>query len=203
MTTQSSLDSRPVVEKVVIPVGVARRRLLRAGLSAAPVLAALKSNTVLAGDHTCIRPSSFSSLAAANMKASQGRIIKSDYSCYSHGYWKNNDTGLPAGFKSTKFIGASPSLGFTANPGGAYTNKTLQDVLDYGGNDNLNALARHIVGTYLTAKAYGDGNGILTLQQCANCWNSGGVWSPFAGANWTLVDTMTYFNTIYGAKFAI
>ena len=52
-----------VVQEAEAPAsGLSRRHLVRAGLSAAPVLAALKSNTVLAGDHTCIKPSTFSSL---------------------------------------------------------------------------------------------------------------------------------------------
>ena len=204
MTTQSNHNSQPVDTKVVIPTGVARRRLLRAGLSAAPVLAALKSNTVLAGDHTCIRPSSFSSLAAAGMKASKGRVVKTDYSCYSHGYWKNHDTGLPVGYKSKKFLpDGSSTLGFAANPGGEFTGLTLQQILDKQGDTNNTALARHLVGTYLSAVAYGDDNGILTKQQCADCWNSGGVWSPFAGANWTKADTMAYLEKIYGPVFAV
>jgi hypothetical protein len=181
--------------------GVSRRRLVRAGLSAAPVMAALKSNSVLAGDHTCIRPSSFSSLAAAHMKVSQGRTIKTDYECKSHGYWKNHDTGLATNFKKTKFL--STTTGFTSNPGQAYGSKTLQEVLDQGGNENNAALARHVTAAFLTATAFNNDatRVLLTKSQCRAIWNGQGVWSPFAGQTWTLSQTLAYFDMIYGPAF--
>jgi hypothetical protein len=182
--------------------GVSRRRLVRAGLSAAPVMAALKSNTVLAGDHSCIKPSTFSSLRAAQMQVSARRELKTDYECQSHGYWKNRDTGLPSGYKtSTLFI--SVDTGFTANPSNLYTGKTLQQVLEMGGNQGNAALARHVVAAFLTAQAYKDDptRVMLTTSQCRTIWNSGGQWSPFAGASWTLNDTMGYFETVYGRAF--
>ncbi|MCW5654650.1 hypothetical protein [Hydrogenophaga sp.] len=181
--------------------GIARRRLVRAGLTAAPVLAALKTNSVLAGDHTCIRPSSFSSLAAAHMKVSQGRVIRSDYECQSHGYWKNKGSGLPSNFKEkTLFLGAT---GFVANPRDAYSKLSLQDVLELKGNQNNAALARHVVAAYLTATKFNNSSErvLLTKGQCVQIWNGQGNWSPFAGANWNLAQTMAYFDMIYGPAF--
>ena len=180
--------------------GVSRRRLVRAGLSAAPVMAALKSNSVLAGDHTCIRPSSFSSLAAAHMKVSQGRAIKTDYECKSHGYWKNSNTGLATGFKNTKFL--SNETGFTTNPGNAYGNLTIQQVLERGGGKDA-ALARHVAAAFLTATAFNNDSTrvLLTKAQCRSIWNGQGAWSPFAGANWTQQQTLAYFDMIYGPAF--
>ena len=181
------------------PTGIARRRLLRAGLAAAPMLAALKSRTVLAETaHTCIRPSSFSSLAAANMIVSAGRNPKTDYNCYSHGYWKNNDVGQTVEYKKKKFLG--DGLGFTYNHRQAYGNKTLLDVLNMRGG-NVVALSRHIVGTYLSAVAFGDDNSILTKAQCVDCWNNMGNWSPFPGTTWSLETTLGYFDKIYGNSF--
>lgn len=182
--------------------GVSRRRLVRAGLSAAPVVAALKSNSVLAGDHTCIRPSSFSSLAAAQMKVSQGRAIKTDYECKSHGYWKNNNAGLPSNFKeTTKFL--STTTQFTQDPGNAYASLTIQQVLEQGGNRHNAALARHVAAAFLTATAFNNDSTrvLLTKSQCREIWNRQGVWSPFAGANWTLAQTMAYFDAVYGPAF--
>ncbi|MBX3611513.1 MAG: hypothetical protein KF871_16590 [Hydrogenophaga sp.] len=182
--------------------GLSRRHLVRAGLSAAPVVAGLKSNSVLAGDHTCIRPSSFSSLRAANMKVSYQRDIKTDYECRSHGYWKRHGDGLPADYKkNTKFI--SSETGFTANPGSAYTGKSLQDVLDMGGNQYNTALARHVVAAFLTAVAYQNDPSIvmLTKAQCKSIWQGQGSWQPFAGATWSYTDTMAYFDMVYGPAF--
>lgn len=181
--------------------GLSRRHLVRAGLSAAPVVVGLKSNTVLAGDHTCIRPSTFSSLRAANMKVSVQRELKTDYECRSHGFWKRHDNGLPKDYKQTKFLSAE--TGFGVNPGGAYTNKTLQQVLETGGNQHNAALARHVVAAFLTAVAYQNDPTMvmLTKAQCRAIWKGQGYWKPFAGANWTLSQTMAYFDMVYGPAF--
>jgi hypothetical protein len=182
--------------------GVSRRRLMRAGLATAPVMAALKSNTVLAGGHSCIRPSSFSSLTAAHMKVSAGRAIQSDYKCDSHGYWKNQESGLPSNFKNTtQFL--SNKTGFTQNPGGAYSGLTIQQVLEQGGNRNNAALARHVTAAFLSAMSVNNASSLvwLTKQQCQAIWNGQGVWSPFAGTTWNLSQTMNYFEKIYGPAF--
>ena len=193
-----------VVQEAEAPAsGLSRRHLVRAGLSAAPVLAALKSNTVLAGgDHTCIKPSTFSSLRAAQMKVSARRELKTDYECQSHGYWKNRENGLPNQYKTTtKFL--STETGFTQNPGGVYTGKSLQQVLEMGGNQGNAALARHVVAAFLTAKAYQNDPSrvMLTQSQCRAIWNGQGVWQPFAGTTWTLSQTMAYFDMVYGPAF--
>jgi len=184
--------------------GLSRRRLVRAGLASAPVLAALKSNSVLAGgsEHTCIRPSSFSSLKLAEMTVSKGRVIRDDFECKSHGYWKNHNGNLTSTFKQTLFLDSSVT-GFIENPGGAFTGKTLHDVLDMGGNRNNKALARHVVAAFLSAKSVGNDSErvLLTVSQCQAIWNGQGNWSPFAGANWTLVDTMNYFDKVFGPSF--
>lgn len=184
--------------------GLSRRNLVRAGLTAAPVLAAMHSNTVLAGggDHSCVRPSSFSSLIRANMTVSSGRNIRSDYQCKSHGYWKNNNGNLTNDYKTkTKFL--SLATGFTANPGSAFTDKTLQQVLDMGGNANSTALARHVVAAFLSAKSVSNNpdSVLLSVAQCQAIWNGQGNWSPFAGTNWTLTDTLAYFNKVFGPAF--
>lgn len=202
MIDSSQSPSQPSSGPTPSVAGLSRRRLVRAGLSAAPVMAALKSNSVLAGDHTCIRPSSFSSLTAAQMKVSQGRTLKTDYECQSHGYWKSHNAGLATDFKEkTKFLSAT--TGFTQNPGAVYTKMTLQEVLNEGGNRNNAALARHVVAAFLTATAFNNDptRVLLTKSQCQSIWNGQGVWSPFAGTTWTRVQTMAYFDMIYGPAF--
>jgi hypothetical protein len=192
------------------PTGIARRRLLRAGLAAAPVLAAMKSNTVLAGEHTCIKPSSFSSLKPANWKISRGRTVNTSYACFSHGYWKEHDHPAPYSQKSKSFFQAvpvgAPRHSLSAGFGGTgFSGKTLQQMLELTGNDNNTALARHLVASFLTAIANSNNpeSVLLTTSQCITIWNNNGVWSPAAGMNWTLSDTMAYFDTIYGPAFSI
>ena len=183
--------------------GVSRRRLMRAGLSAAPVVLALKSNSVLAtgtsGGGFCVKPSTFASLGAAAIKtpnASQAPRINTDYTCYSHGYWKTHNNGLvPSDFK-TKVAFLSSTTGFSHNPGGTYTGKTVQQVLEMTGGGHI-ALARHVTAAYLTARVY-PGTAVLSVDDCKQIWNSGGTWSPVAGDTWTRARWIDYFNFVLG-----
>lgn len=179
---------------------LSRRSLVRAGLSAAPVLASLKSNSVLAGEYNCIKPSSFSSLAAASMKLSQGRTIKNNYSCKSHGFWKNN--GNLDYKKQTLFI--SNVTGFTMNPSGIFTGKSLQWVLEKTGNDDNTALARHVVAAFLSAVSNADDpdSVILTKLDCQKIWNGQGIWTTSGGTSFTFAQTKAYFETVFGAPFS-
>lgn len=187
-----------------------RRRLMRAGLAAAPVMMSLKSRSVLAWSTTdqCIKPSAFSSLQAAQMQLSHA--VQTNFICYSHGYWKNHSHPAPYSDKSKSFFLAVPSgapsgsisAGFSPDVAGQFQGKTLQDVLEMGGGTYI-ALARHTVGTFLTAVANGDDptRVLLTTTQCKTLWSAlaiGGTWSPFPGATWNLADTLAYFNYVYG-----
>ncbi len=182
--------------------GVARRRLIRAGLAAAPVMAALKSNTVLAGGHGCVRPSAFASLASANWKVSHGRVINKDYACSSPDAWKDSKAGLPKKFKNADFI--STETGFVANPGGRYTKKSLQQVLKMDPQSNDVKLARYVTAALLSAASVNNDPDrvLLTAGQCAEIWNGQGSWSPFAGAHWTMSETLNYFEVVYNKSLA-
>lgn len=184
---------------------VRRRRLLRAGLSVAPVMLALKSQSVLAQD-TCVSPSAYSSLKAANTKLTHvhNPVVNS---CFSHGYWKTHDHPTPYNNKLRSYFltplpsGAPPgsvSGGFVTNPAGAYTGLTLQTVLELNGNPTqTEAFARHVVGTFLTAVQY-PATALFDEAQCRLIWDSQGTWSPVAGATWVLQDWLDYFEYIYG-----
>jgi hypothetical protein len=200
MNTPSHPPSKPATRSPV-DAGLSRRRLVRAGLAATPVLAALKSNTVLAGEHSCIRPSSFSSLTAAHMKLSRGREINASYQCQGQDYWKSSEAGLPTGFKNELFL--ADGFGFLANPQNRYTKLTLQQVLELNGNAHQAALARHVVAAFLSAVSVQDDPGrvLLTRSQLNAIWNGQGHWSPFAGAIWSPDQTMHYFETVFGPAF--
>lgn len=185
-------------------VGLARRRLIRAGLAATPVMLGLTSQSALAND-VCIKPSAFSSLKAANMKLSHKP--NQGWTCFSHGYWKNHSHPTPYSDKTksfflTKVLGpAEVTAGFTSNPGGGYTDKTLQQVLEMNGNaSDTTALARHVVGTFLTAVANGDDptKVLLTTWQCKQIWDNQGNWSPVTGQTWTKANWLEYFDYVYG-----
>lgn len=204
-TEDNSARTDTASMSMVLPdAAVRRRRLLRAGLSVAPVMLALKSQSVLAQD-ICILPSAFSSARAANTKLTHvhNPVVNS---CFSHGYWKNHDHPVPYNNKPRSYFLALPpgalpgsvKAGFATNPGGAYTGRTLQTVLELNGNaTQTEALARHVVGTFLTAVAY-PSTALFTEAQCRLIWDSQGTWSPVAGATWVLQDWLDYFAYIYG-----
>lgn len=184
--------------------GVSRRRLLRAGVSAAPVLAALKSNSVLAGgsSYDCVRPSSFASLDAA-VRVSAGREYRKDYACHSHGYWKKHGS---VEVKNQHFI----NLGFNDVSSGFYAGKSLQQILGLNGDGNRNyeQLARHVTAAWLSADSVGNDPDrvMLSKHQCNELWNnlsSGRNWSPFAGASWDLSATVRYFDIVYAGALPI
>lgn len=194
--------------------GVSRRKLVRAGLAAAPVMAALKSNTVLAGDHTCVKPSSFSSLNPANWVVSKGRTVDTNYECFSHGYWKKDDRPHPSPYnvKTKSYFQALPARATTGSisagfSGGAssFNGLTLSDVMNLGGAANNTDLARHLVAFFLTAVANGDDPNrvLLTTTQCKAIWAGAGNWTPVPGLIWTKSDTMTYFEKVLGPAFDI
>ncbi len=184
--------------------GVSRRRLLRAGVSAAPVLAALKSNSVLAGgNYDCVRPSSFASLDATT-RISAGREYRKDYACHSHGHWKKHGS---AETKARLFT----AVGFDDVASGFYATLSLQQVLDLasrGGNQNYENLARHVTAAWLSADSVGNDPDrvMLSKQQCNQLWNAlskGQNWSPFAGASWDLGNTLRYFDIVYAGALPI
>ncbi|PZO19657.1 MAG: hypothetical protein DCF26_05090 [Burkholderiales bacterium] len=187
--------------------GLSRRRLVRAGLAAAPVLAALHSNTVLAGGsggygQGCIRPSTFSSLKAANWKISQGRDIKNNFVCRPHSHWKDN---FPRKFKDVKFLSNDTGCNRDArnNEGKkSFKDLKMREVLDLRGGDADSMLARCVVSAFLSADAAGAGsdNVWLTKEQCRQIWNGRGIWKPFAGATWTLDQTLNYFEVVFGTS---
>ena len=185
--------------------GVNRRKLVRAGLAVAPVAMALTSTSVLAVD-VCIKASAFSSLRAANYKLSGGRMPTSTYNCLSHGYWKTHDHPAPFAVKTKSFfLSPAPtgmgnvSAGFTRNPDGFYTGKTLDAVLNAGGNRSDLQFARDILATFLTAVSSNDVNVLLTRAECLTIWNNSGVWTP-AGTTtaFSKEQTIAYLKYIYG-----
>jgi hypothetical protein len=196
---------KPSPQSAPSSAGLSRRRLVRAGLTAAPVMAAVHSSTVLAGGSNgygpgCIRPSTFSSLKAANWKVSQGRDIQSSFVCRPHSHWKDN---FPRKFKDVKFL--SGDTGFIRDARIEDGKKTikdlkLRDVLDLRTGDADAVLARCVASAFLSADAAGAGsrNVWLTKEQCRQIWNGRGIWKPFAGATWTLDQTLNYFEVVFG-----
>ena len=198
--TQSVLPGDAPAQKMA---GISRRQLVRAGLSVAPVVAALKSNTVLAGSVGGGRGNGVTTSAFASLQANRGRVsngrYKTDCEVRSPRDWNNQSSKL----KDKKF----QECGFTATPGGKFSstksgNITLNEVLRFEGKDRDVVLARYVVASYLTALEFHNDRDVLALttSQCTSIWNGNGSWSPFAGARWDYAQTIVYFETIYGAR---
>lgn len=177
--------------------GVSRRQIVRAGLSAAPVIAVLKSNTVLAGVTGGGQGNGVTTSAFASLQANQGRVstasYKTDCQVITPAQWQSK----PSDFKKKKF----QNCGFVASSRTKFGRSvTLGDVLELKDSERDTVLARYVVAAYLTALQFHDDRDVLTLttSQCNAIWNGQGSWSPFAGAQWDYAQTMAYFETIYG-----
>ncbi|MDO9505013.1 hypothetical protein [Hydrogenophaga sp.] len=204
MNDKTTPPSNPAETVVSAAAGLTRRRLVRAGLTAAPVMAALQSNTVLAGGskgfgHGCIRPSTFSSLKAANWTISQGRDIKGNFVCRPYSHWKNN---FPHKFKNVYFLSEVTKCNRDPRPYDnrkTYKKLKMRDVFELRDDDTDARLARYVLAAFLSADAAGAGsdNVWLTKRQCHEIWNGRGNWKPFAGATWDLNQTMNYFEVIF------
>jgi hypothetical protein len=163
----------------------ARRRLLRGGLSVAPVVMASAPRSVMAGG-VCVPASSF-----ASVNASRPDLL---FTCSgrSPGYWKNH-ANWPNGYfpvdqgpnKATLFNAVfTGSTGYPAYPGKPA--KTLLDVLQDGGGDR-DAVARHIVAALLNAAAGLTKDPVLSVSGVRAIWSSFdqlGYYEPTAGIRW-------------------
>ena len=171
--------------------GVSRRQLVRAGLSAAPVLAVLKSNSVLAASNA-VPASAFASLQANQGHVSHTGLNPTVYKVITPAVWLAN-LSPELRLVQVKDYGFVPTLG------GRYeTTVTVEEVLQDTDPGNVAKLARYVVASYLTAHFYAaTDNVVLSTLQCKDIWGGQGAWSPFAGAHWTQAQTLSYFETIY------
>lgn len=199
-------------------MGVSRRGLIRAGLSAAPVVAALKTNTVLAGTSGsgyCVRPSAFASIQATQAKGhvpSRYQTGNDDHKKYCrHPSEWGSDCG---GFADHKFhydYKTGKCLSFKNSPLSLGTNCKVSEALKFhdatacrskGINPVSGKLASYLTSCYLIAVEKGDENCYLKKDECKAIWEKSGNWSPAPGVNWAAHDTIAYLDYLmaYGCK---
>jgi hypothetical protein len=167
-----------------------RRRLIRSGLGAAPLLLTLVSRPVLG--QQCFTPSGFISMPTSQHGETQVCLGRTP------GYWKQEQhfeawpppyhaISLPAygGPIATQFIQV-----FAPSPYPAET--TFLQVLEMG-DGPLNSLARHIVASVLNvASGWVTVLSVMRLQEMwSECVNTG-YYEPTAGVKWTY-DQMTAY----------
>lgn len=163
---------------------LARRRLLRGGLSVAPVLMASAPRSVMAGGPgACVPASSF-----ASINASRPDLL---FTCSGRtpGYWKQpqwfgqwpTPSCVPNGNNATKFDAVFGAAG-------GYPGKTLLNVLELPGNSmGRDALARHIVAALLNAKTGKTPSNVLSESTVKAVWAEfvrRGYYEPTAGIKW-------------------
>lgn len=189
-------------------LNTSRRRLVRAGLAAAPVVAAFKTNMVLAGgrrsgDGVTIRASSFASIAAngSNASVSPNAQITGQFVPLEECIQKCSKGGKHEKKKFGFDGGDGNGCGFKSSFDGQYTEKTpLHVVLTNRGGQAKDDLARFVVAGYISSEEYG-ADSFISAEQCRKIWENNGTWSPVAGVTWDMQQTCTYFNKVYHEGF--
>lgn len=181
---EASPDHPPLRE--VDDVQASRRRLLRGGLAAAPVMMTLVSRPVIAGGASgtggaCTTASTVSSVtasgAAARLQSCAGR---------SPEFWVGSRQWppgtAPAGEKATMFTGVFG--------GSVYQGKTMYEVMASSrSSSGQDGLARYLSAAYLNALAGTVPNKVLSPSTAKNIWttvvvNRKGWYEPTAGVKW-------------------
>lgn len=163
---------------------IARRRLLRGGLSVAPVLMAAAPRSVMAGaPGACVPASSFASMNASRP------VLQFTCSGRTPGFWKQPDKFVewPGGYVPN---GVAPTM-FDAKAGGAaYPGKTMVDVLSLPGNSvGRDAVARHIAAALLNAAKGWTPSPAFGESFIKSVWaqfiaTGSGYYVPTAGIKW-------------------
>lgn len=186
-------DSKNLEKKSEIANIGTRRRLLRGGLAAAPVLMTLANRPAFGANGAT--PSAFGSMNASRTDS----VVQA--TGVSPGYWKTHTDSWPSPYRA---LGTSNVSTFGASSGtipatlfddvfsgGRYPGKTLLDILSpetksFGANGGDVAVARAMAAALLNA-ASGRTSDILNIDQVKAMWSeyvSKGYYSPTNGVKW-------------------
>ena len=184
----------------VPPAGLntSRRKLVRAGLAAAPVVAAFKTNMVLAtprAGNVTVMASSFASVTttggsvAPNAQTTGLFLPMSE--CEKHPDCNDLLFGRTGCDRSHR-----RGCGFEMMPSPRIAKKTLKQVFKMNERSDMKRLAQYLAAGYLSAKRYGS-DSYISEQRCKDIWRNYGSWEPTAGVRWSLSDTCDYFERVY------
>lgn len=187
----------PGDSRSVEPQSGDRRRLLRGGLAAAPVLMTVISKPVL-GQTVCVSASMSMSMHPSGKHTTfvcQG-LTPEQWKTRA-GQWPSPYCGTATeyalgGHSATQYHCPTTGLG-----GRVYGNQTMLQVIDFtqGGRD-MNALGRYIVAALLNARA--GRTPVLNETGVRNMWNdlvNRGYYEPTAGIRWTSTEIVAYLKT--------
>lgn len=158
----------------------ARRRLLRGGLGAAPVVLTLASRPVLAATN-CAAPSSFASINASRPSQVQ--------TCNGLGidYWSNpsNFSQWPAGYQANGGANATKFVNVFGVPVGE--SRTLLQMLQLSAPSDRDAVAQQLVVSLLNVASGRVPATVMTRSGLVQIWNefyTKGYYEPTAGIRW-------------------
>lgn len=216
-------NEQPQTTGVDVPpagLNTSRRKLVRAGLAAAPVVAAFKTNMVLAsGGDQVVCPSTFASFKNNGYMCSVTAPSRSSGHCVPMDKCKVK-TGTPHNkrkFGSDLDEDGRQGCGFRHAYREDYHDKQLWELCakEYtnqsnkggkgGGGDGRrdparDELARYVSAAYISCLQHGS-SAYLTKEQCVTIWENNGVWSPKVGGKpWSRSETIEYFQMVYGVK---
>ncbi len=181
-----------------------RRRLLKGGLSAGPVLITLATRPVLGCTTDCKTPSAFASI---NVQASHRGTSSPPCQGRTPGFWKNcthNQGQWPSPYRphsvlDTRARVMQPATLFhcatTGFNGTVFSGKTMLDVLCLGGG-GTNAVGRHITAALLNAAM--TWTPVLGQTDVRDIWNeyvARGYYEPTAGVKWGADQIVAYLQS--------
>lgn len=176
--------------------GATRRRLLRVGLAAGPVLMTVASRPVMAVE--CVTSSAHTSMTGSRQTTTQ--------SC---------NGGTPTYWLSRVQGGTGSSTGYLMQAGsdkrdkrkfgdvflsaGSYTSLTLVEVLEAGKSSSDTAgVAAHLVAALLNAEASMTPPTVLSAGKAKDIWADyalDGKFSPTAGVEWSSVQIVDWLRS--------
>lgn len=179
-----------------------RRRLIRGGMAAGPVILSLGSQPVFGTGLKCMAPSKTLSVASSQTTKHEGDCGQ----CLPISNWKSkcgnsSDEGFNYGknaFHDIFFQGSGSSYAFTKIVNGVGVSKTVREVLDVGGLgaqfacaylNIMTGRAKFPVGGQYTAAA--------TLSHVRQMWIAlaqGGLYEASAGVLWNSASVSSYLS---------
>lgn len=194
--------------------GLSRRDLIRAGLKAAPLVATLKTDMVLATTTgTVVRPSAFASFKANGNRCSVrpgGTTTGNVGKCLTHAQCRQYVTTTTCSFNSKyhSYAEGTSGCGFKQPlnrlSGCSVYNPKLSWIVGtstttyFNPQTNIDKLAFYCALAYMSAKFYGDADCFIKAQDCRDIWANSGVWKV-GGVTRDLAWTLDYFQRCFGS----
>lgn len=179
MPENNPTDKAPTAQDAAAPRSASRRRLLRAGVGATPVVLSLVSAPVRATYYT----SPASSFASINASRPPGMTYTNG--CKPSWWASCNMSNWPSSCKNTD--GTSKRFKDIFSDHATYGNKTIKSCLQMAYDSGMDGMVKHLCAAYLNAATGRTPASICSGQIARDIWtsyNSKGWYMPTAGVYW-------------------